>query len=800
MRRSDLPSVAVVAASEVDPKLSAEFAGATIAERVQQKRRGVKAEAKPDDTPEARGVSERGLSASAGPEDHPKAEGLTLQFLSEQIMELQSRNKAQEAELMESRRIMEMQRGKIVQLEQRTSAPASAFDRAEGDAARLVQSAKQSEQGDAAREQEKVEQHEKERRKREEEELRQREQRAQEREREVERGLEEQRKAQAEVVGLRAKLEAAERDAAARQAEVKKAAERAKQAAENRGERGNDEPEGDEREKWWTKREKTDEKSEAKAKFYTDLSGVMQKLAKSSAGFSDLRTKQFEGPLPEYKPPSLRPLSQLDYTYDYEDELAYELKKSYPYDARPLVEGVFSKARDKHSEYVRAIRENPGLKAKGDPIQVGASSAGDRESVSSRSSRRGESRSRRRGQLERDGSDGLLASFVPPRGREEIEDETRKAREDWIENQILRELLKALPASVVRQTKAVCGRDPWAAALIFFLLVSIYSDVDTQRNDCQDELLEIQQKSGETVGEFITRFEHMLDVLEDWDVDAPDLSRMKKPILAAVSKRVELLEDGVKWRWSDWFSKVQHQSWRGKDYDPLWEVLDVAEDLFQKNPTVLEVSSKTKEEGSANAAEDRKANASTREGEGFDGCTYCWKTNHKEADCFRKRDGKPRLRKPRSGTNDRKSRSERNREKKTERDGAKEEPGKQGAREHVEPRYGDVPLTEVQCFKCKQYGHYKSDCPGARNEAKPDDTPEARGVSERGLGASAGQEGKKPKDASTETEALASTKVEHKPLTPTELGLPEPVNDIQRYIVSSMAAMANAQQQSAKKP
>ena len=42
-----------------------------------------------------------------------------------------------------------------------------------------------------------------------------------------------------------------------------------------------------------------------------------------------------------------------------------------------------------------------------------------------------------------------------------------------------------------------------------------------------------------------------------------------------------------------------------------------------------------------------------------------------------------------------------------------------------------------------------------------------------------------------------STKVEPKPLTPTELGLPEPANDIQRYIVGSMAAMANAQRESA---
>ena len=58
-------------------------------------------------------------------------------------------------------------------------------------------------------------------------------------------------------------------------------------------------------------------------------------------------------------------------------------------------------------------------------------------------------------------------------------------------------------------------------------------------------------------------------------------------------------------------------------------------------------------------------------------------------------------------------------------------------------------------------------------------------------------EAKQAKDASTETEALASTKVEPKPMTPAELGLPEPANDIQRYIVSSMAAMANAQRESA---
>jgi hypothetical protein len=770
----------VAPAAAAVPKLSGEFAGGSVAERVAERRRGsATAKAGAAAVPQVEGVQV--TESPAAP-----TEGLTLNFLATQLLELQDKFKAQEVELMESRRIMEMQRGKIVQLEQRTSAPASAFDRTERDAARLVQSANQSEQGEVAREQGQTMQREKERREREHEEQKQREQHAQERQREVERGLEEQRKAQAEVVELKAKLEAAERDAAARQSEVKNAAERAKQAAEKRGEQGHDESEDGEREKWW---KKSDGKREAKEKFYTDLSGVMQKLAKSSGGFSDLRTKQFEGPLPEYKPPGLRPLSQLDYTYDYEDELAYELKKSYPYDARPMVERMFSKAREKHSEYVRAIRENPGLKAKGDPGNAALSSAGDRESMSSRSSRRGESRVRRRGQLERDSSDGLLASFVPPRGREDVEDETRKAREEWIENQVLSALLKALPASVVKQAKAVCGRDPWATALIFFLLVSLYSDVDTQRNDCQDELLEIQQKSGETIGEFITRFEHLLDVLEDWNVDAPDLSRMKKPILAAVSKRAEVLEEGVKWRWSDWFSKVQHQLWRGKDYGPLWEVLDVAEDLFQKNPTTLEVSSKTKQESGEKVGESRTANTSEREGEGFDGCTYCWKTNHKEADCFRKRAGKPRLQKPEVGAYEKGRRNRRNREKPRGEKGGdrqqEEKAEKQGAWEYVEPKSGGVPLAEVQCFKCKQYGHYRNDCPGglkeSKHETKGEDKPEA----------------KHAKDASTETEALASTKVEPKPMTPAELGLPEPANDIQRYIVSSMAAMANAQRESA---
>ena len=73
-----------------------------------------------------------------------------------------------------------------------------------------------------------AERREKESRERESEEQNRREQ---ERAREVERGLEEQRKAQAEVVELRTKLEAAERDAVKRQAEVQQVAERAKQVA-----------------------------------------------------------------------------------------------------------------------------------------------------------------------------------------------------------------------------------------------------------------------------------------------------------------------------------------------------------------------------------------------------------------------------------------------------------------------------------------------------------------------------------------------------------------------------------------
>ena len=96
-----------------------------------------------------------------------------------------------------------------------------------------------------------------------------------------------------------------------------------------------------------------------------------------------------------------------------------------------------------------------------------------------------------------------------------------------------------------------------------------------------------------------------------------------------------------------------------------------------------------------------------------------------------------------------------------------------------------LPLTEVQCFKCKQYGHYRNDCPGglkeSKHETKGEDKPEA----------------KHAKDASTETEALASTKVEPKPMTPAELGMPEHANDIERYIASSTAAMANAQRESA---
>ena len=49
--RQGIGGLAAVVAPEVTPKLSADFTGATIAERVQEKRRSVKAEAKPEATP-----------------------------------------------------------------------------------------------------------------------------------------------------------------------------------------------------------------------------------------------------------------------------------------------------------------------------------------------------------------------------------------------------------------------------------------------------------------------------------------------------------------------------------------------------------------------------------------------------------------------------------------------------------------------------------------------------------------------------------------------------------------------------
>ena len=95
-------------------------------------------------------------------------------------------------------------------------------------------------------------------------------------------------------------------------------------------------------------------------------SPLLNKLEKGKTGtvaaFGDLKTKQFEGPLPTYRPPGSRPLSQLDYTFDWEDDLAHELKKSYPYDARNLITYVFDKARTQHAKYVRELRSGPTLR------------------------------------------------------------------------------------------------------------------------------------------------------------------------------------------------------------------------------------------------------------------------------------------------------------------------------------------------------------------------------------------------------------------------------------------------------
>ena len=86
------------------PKSSGEFPGASIAERVAERRRGGTAAAPP-----VGAVSEQVTEPTA------PTEGLTLNFLATQLMELQDKFKKQEAELMESRRIQDIQRGRLVQ-------------------------------------------------------------------------------------------------------------------------------------------------------------------------------------------------------------------------------------------------------------------------------------------------------------------------------------------------------------------------------------------------------------------------------------------------------------------------------------------------------------------------------------------------------------------------------------------------------------------------------------------------------------------------------------------------------------
>ena len=871
------PSVVAVGSG----RLSGDHEGGSIAQRVAERRRGMT-------TARAADATSGTESAQASePEAVPPAEGLTVNFLATQLLDLQTKFKAQEVELMETRRIMEMQRGKIVQLEERTSAPASAFDRMERDAARLLHSAPQSEQGDTTRTQEAAERREQEReqeaereaqrarqiieRERQEaaerdeqtrrtredaerqmQELERRRREAEQAEwwkreqsddqRKIERRLEKQREAQKEVeaaqaaldaamhdrsdtTAKKARLDAARKEAESQTAKLRKEVEASQKAARRRSPSPDSDSEGEPASAGGAKRSAQDQ-------FYVKM---LEKLEKGKSGtvaaFGDLKPAAFSGPLPAYRAPGSRPLSQLDYTFEWEDELAHELKKSYPYDARNLITYVFDKARTQHAKYVRELRSSPTLREG----EYGRSVKSEEASTAGTRSRREGRGERRRVAMDRDDS-GLLATFVPTRDRDDLTSETRRVREEWIENQIVRELMKALPDTVVKKTKAMVGRDPWASALIFTLLTFIYADVDTQRKEIQDELLEIKQKSGETVSEMVTRWENLLDVFDDWSVTLPDLDRMKVPLLAAVEARAEKLPEQERWEWKFWYSKVKHRGWRGTDYSPLYDVLATAEDVFQKFPTDQEQSVRKaanlgqadqlctfcwkgkhsieacnhKKSGgkqlpkpehlkTARAQERAKRERERKDRANSGGagekppCTWCQKPGHTEEECYAKRDGKPKVKEVPTGKGGGRRQGD--------------QPGKQGTR--IEPRRGDVPLAEVQCFKCKKFGHYQSDCPDLQAEdpsAAAKDAEKKRKEKEKRAAKTAEKRmyeaaGRKALEAAAKTEEKSEQQPASAPveLTSVQLGLPEPVNDIQRYIVSSMTAMANAQAKSQRK-
>ena len=539
--------------------------------------------------------------------------GATSEFLHDRLRALESENRAVLARLAESERVNEIQRGKLDKLQttrdrvkqlssrrdgevaqresqrgSRKSSVTSAQERAERDVEGLMRSKEPSEADRAS--QKSAERELKREQKRERERV-ERERIAKEvREAEAKRVREAMAEAEVAHAALRTKLAASlalvESQPLAQIVERKEFAGSEEcshsESSESWGQsevesRATENTRGRER----SRGRKT---SEAERAFFSQLTDTVVKLGEkvrqSASGtdqqaksFSDLRGRVFEGPLPQFKPPGSRPLAMLNYTWDYQDTLAAELRRTFPADARGLVDGVFAEARASHSAFTKAIQSQPGVSRSEGAQQV-----------------RGRGRvGGRRGPLQRSAG-GLLVQYVPPRGRERMKDTTRAQREEWIESQILLEFRRVLPAAVVERAKSVCGKDPWASALVFFLLVSIYSDSGSQRNEMEDELLEIKQKQGETLGVFVTRFEQMSEVFGDWSLKLPSLERMKVPILAAIEKRVEQLPEAQRFAWWEWYSQVNHESWRGSDYAKLWEVINVAEDLCVKHPTPQEQS------------------------------------------------------------------------------------------------------------------------------------------------------------------------------------------------------------------
>ena len=607
--KTEPPAATPVAGSKPSDATEVATRLAEAAERVRQLEAELQAE---------RDVKREGVSESRG------SAGATSEFLHERLRALESENRAALAQLAEAQRVNEIQRGKLDKLQttrdrvrqppsrrdgevtkresqrgSRKSSVTSAQGRAERDAESLVRSKEPSEADRAS--QKSAERKVKREQKRERERVERERAAKVAREAEVQRVRDEiekaAREAEAQQAALQAKLALVQSQPLAQIVE-----RREPTSSEDSGESGEDES----GESWGQseienratehtrgrERSRGSEVRDAEIALLTELAESLKEsrsgASQQSQSFSDLRGRVFDGPLPQFKAGGARPLTMLDYTWDYQDTLAAELRRTFPADARGLVDGVFADARASHLAFTKAVKSNPGLAASEDAQQVrGFGRVGGQ-----------------RGQLQRNAG-GLIGQFVPKRGRETMKNETRKQREEWIESQILAEFRKALPAGVVDRAKAVCGKDPWASALVFFLLISIYTDTGSQRNEMEDELLEIKQKESETLSVFATRFERMLQVFREWSIELPSVERMKAPILAAVEKRVEQLPEAQRFAWWKWYSQVHHESWRGKDYAKLWEVISVAEDLCMKHPTPQEQSGaraktgKGEEQGSA---------------------------------------------------------------------------------------------------------------------------------------------------------------------------------------------------------